>query len=164
MLRQDGALWDSVCWQKLFFPLINFFAHQLIFILCCLYSCTYFLCSLLNVTTSDTTRASLMQNVVMWWIILKWENTDSPRRENEELLDSMGLELSEDVAREFFQKIVGRADWNSIRKCKWDNTAPQWVAKISWKEIRAISALLHLTKKCMHPARKHIAIMKSSGQ
>jgi len=38
------------------------------------------------------------------------EKTDSPRRANEELLDSMGLELFEDVAREFFQKMAGRAD------------------------------------------------------
>lgn len=82
----------------------------------------------------------------MWWIIPKWENTDNPRRENKELLDSMELEAFEDVPQEFFQQIVGKTDWNSIRKCKWDNTAPQWIAKIPWKEIRTISALLHLAK------------------
>lgn len=66
----------------------------------------------------------------MWWIILKWENTDNPGRENEELSDSMWLGALEGVPQEILQQIVGKPDWNSIRKCKWDNTAPLWIAKI----------------------------------
>lgn len=86
----------------------------------------------------------------MWWIILKWENTDNPRRENEELSDSMWIGAFEGVPQEFLQQIVGKTDWNSIRKCKWDNIAPLWIAKIPWQEIRTIYALLHLANPGMH--------------
>lgn len=86
----------------------------------------------------------------MWWIILKWENTDNPRGENEELLDSMWLGAFEGVSQEFLQQIAGKPDWNSIRKCKWDNIAPLWIAKMPWQEIRTISALLHFAKAEMH--------------
>lgn len=86
----------------------------------------------------------------MWWIILKRENTDKARRENKELSDRLWLGEFEGVPQEFLQQIVGKPDWNSIRKCKCDKIAPLWIAKIPWQEIRTICALVHLAKAGMH--------------
>lgn len=63
MLEQDGErdTHESAYARRNYFsPSLTFFAHQLNFILYCVYPRTYFLCSLLNIITSDTTRASLM--------------------------------------------------------------------------------------------------------